>query len=274
MSRALWLLLVSLVTVAADQKDPLTRAHQLYNQHQYDEAITAASEARRTPALADAAAVVLARAYLERYRNTPAPNADDLAMAREALKAVDAAKLTPRDHVELLIGLGESLYFDDRFGAAAEMFDLALAQSGIDAATPRERVLDWWANAMDRQAQISADADRKSTYTRLLDRMDTEAKAHPDSAVAAYWVVAAARGTDDLDRAWQAAIAAWVRAPLVTPKDAAVTLRADLDRIVVDALIPERARQLVPRGDRSQIIAALSAEWTAVKEQWKGGGVR
>ena len=48
--------------------DPLARARALYNQQQFEAAVTAAEEARVTPARADAADLVAARAYLERYR--------------------------------------------------------------------------------------------------------------------------------------------------------------------------------------------------------------
>ena len=51
---------------AAD--DPLARARQLYNQQQYEAAVNAAEQARLTPARVDAADLVAARAYLERYR--------------------------------------------------------------------------------------------------------------------------------------------------------------------------------------------------------------
>src|SRR6266850_3084363 len=48
---------------AAD--DPLARARLLYNQRQFQAAVTAAEEARSSPARADAADLVAARAYLE-----------------------------------------------------------------------------------------------------------------------------------------------------------------------------------------------------------------
>src|ERR1700731_4540206 len=64
---------------AAD--DPLARARQLYNQQQYAAAVAAAEEARQTPARADAADLVAARAYLERFRGSAA--SDDLTNARD-----------------------------------------------------------------------------------------------------------------------------------------------------------------------------------------------
>ena len=70
--------------------------------------------------------------------------------------------------------------------------------------------------------------------------MEQEARNEPASAAAGYWIAAAARGLGELDRAWQAAMAAWVRTGL-TPSRAEV-LRGDLDRLVLTAIIPDRAR--------------------------------
>ena len=50
------------------QADPLTKARRAYNERQFDEAITAAKLAIDVPASSNVAAVVLARAYLERFR--------------------------------------------------------------------------------------------------------------------------------------------------------------------------------------------------------------
>jgi hypothetical protein len=63
---AVFIAFLAAFSLGAGQKDALTRARQLYNQAQYDEAIAAATEARRVAAVADAAGVVLARAHLER----------------------------------------------------------------------------------------------------------------------------------------------------------------------------------------------------------------
>src|SRR5438105_4744022 len=70
---------------AAD--DPLARARQLYNQHQYEAAVAAAEQARQTPARADAADLVAARAYLERFRGSAV--SDDLTNARDRLRRLD-----------------------------------------------------------------------------------------------------------------------------------------------------------------------------------------
>src|ERR1043166_8099681 len=104
---------------AAD--DPLTRARLLYNQRHFEEAVNAAEQARLTPAFADLADLVAARAYLERFRESAAT--DDLTNARERLRRLDPQRFPPRERVEYIVGLGEALFFDDSFGAAAAGFD-------------------------------------------------------------------------------------------------------------------------------------------------------
>jgi tetratricopeptide (TPR) repeat protein len=261
---AVFIAFLAAFSLGAGQKDALTRARQLYNQAQYDEAIAAATEARRVAAVADAAGVVLARAHLERYRQSS--DAADLTAAHEALGRVDAAKLNARDRVELTLGLGESLYFDDRFGAAAEMFEVALAR--IDPAGPdaREQVFDWWAGALDRQAQLGPEATRKPSYARIVARSEDELARNATSAVASYWLAAGALGVDDFDRAWSAAEAGWVRAPQCGRASAG--LRVDLDRLVRDAIIPERAHARTPQGDPGLAVGAMRAEWEEFKAKW------
>ena len=85
------------------------------------------------------------------------------------------------------------------------------------------------------------------------------------STPASYWLAAAARGAGDLDRAWQAAIAGWVRASLAQDRGAA--LRADLDRLVTQAIVPERAARL-KTADVRQAVAGMQNEWTAFKAGW------
>jgi len=255
-------LLAAVLVMGAAPQNPLVRARELYNQQQYDAAIAAAREARARPELADAASVVMGRAHLERYRS--ASNSADLTAARESLIAVDTARLAARDRLELLIGLGELLYFEGHFGAAGELFGAALGgAAGTDAAS-REYALDWWAIALDHAAQASGDVERRQIYARLLERVEPAAAGDQPSAAAMYWVSAAAAGMDDFGRAWHAAIAGWVRAPMAAGPRA--TLRADLERLVQQVIIPGRAVTLAPSTDTKQTVAAMQAEWNAIKE--------
>lgn len=266
-ARGVALLLAFAVVGAARldaQPNALARARQLYNARQYDAAIAAAGEAQKVPALAEAASVVFARAHLEQFRQTSMPS--HLGAARAALLGVDASRLNARDTAELLIGLGELAYFDEQLSAAAELFELALGRAGLLDAVQRDRLVDWWAGALDLEAQRGPDAERRPIYARMLKRVEDELRRDDTSAAAAYWLVAAARGTDDLDRAWGASIAGWIRAPYLGARGEA--LRADLDRFVTQVLIPERARQSSAT-DRKAAAAVLQSEWDALKERWK-----
>ena len=256
-------LLWSASLAAAAEPQALALARTLYNAANYDEAIVAATEARKEPTAVDAALLVLARSHLERYRKHEEPG--DLASAREALVSVVRARLNARDQVDLLVGFGQSLFLGDTFGAAAEIFEAALVHGALLPAKDRAQLLDWWASALNREAQ-SRPGDRRSVvFARIAGRMEQELLSDPASVPANYWLPAAIRGAGDLDRAWDVAIASWVRAAL-DPAGSAV-LRTDLDRLVTGALAPERARQRSPR-EQADVLTKLQAEWSAVKEQW------
>jgi hypothetical protein len=260
----------------APPKDPLARARVFYNAEQYDQAIEAATEAQRSPKLANVAAVVLARAHLERFRAASARGEQapiDVSAARDLLKTVDTSTLDARDRLEFLTGLGESLYLEDQadgpplYGAAAAVFEVALAS--VDAVNPdsRESLFEWWAGSLDHQAQQAPDAERRTIYARLLDRAEQELARRDLSPAGLYWVAASARGVDDVERAWGAAVAGWIRAGALGVKG--VRLRDDLDRLVTQAILPERARQMTPVGDAHPMQTVLQAQWDEIKKKWE-----
>lgn len=248
----------------AAEPSALARARTAYNAGRFDDAIDAASVARRQPQWADAAALVIARAELERYRQKAKP--EDLSDAREALAAVHITALNSRDQADLLIGLGQSLYLGEIYGAAAELFETALDRGALMSTKDRLMLLDWWATSLDRDAQTRPADRRAPAYERIQERMRSEIRTDPGNAAANYWLAVAARGTGDLDRAWDAAVAAWVRAGL-SPATAD-GLRTDIDRLVTQALIPERARTRPPR-EQADAMTSLRAEWDLVRQQWK-----
>ena len=97
--------------------------------------------------------------------------------------------------------------------------------------------------------------------------MESELRREPGSTSAGYWLAAAARSIGDTDRAWHAALAGYLRARVAA--DRGVSLRADLDRLVVTAIIPERARQLTsPSGDPRTAVDSMTAEWEQIKALW------
>jgi hypothetical protein len=140
-----------------------------------------------------------------------------------------------------------------------------IASSSSLGPRAHERVLDWWATALDRQAQLRPREERTAIYDRIVERMTRELPVDPGSGVAAYWLAAAARGRGDIERAWQAALAGWMRAPQTADRGAA--LRADLDRLVIQAIIPERIARLGLK-ETTQALAGMLGEWEAFKVTW------
>ena len=248
--------------------DVLARAREAYNDRKYDAAIGAAREAERIPATANAARVVLGRALLDRGRSTRNAVADFDA-ARRAFTAVRPQDLTLRDRVDFLVGLGISLYeegcAEGCFSGAAEFFEQALERAAA-AGADREAIFEWWATALDQQALHAQDPDRPALFRRILARAEAERAAREDSASAAYWIAAGARGAGDFDRAWGAAIAGWIQGRyLGTPGE---KLRQDLDELVRNVLLPERARALVP-DDPQPMLGQLRDQWDALKARYR-----
>ena len=260
----LLLMLLPMTRPAWAEHPSLAKARALHNAADYDAAISAADEARADPASADAAALVVARSQLERYRLRLDPG--DLVAARGELTAIRPAALSPRDHLDLLVGLGQALYLGGTFGAAAELFDTALSQSSLLGARDRLLLLDWWATSVDREAQTLAADRRVRLLEPVIDRMEEELRQDPGNTAANYWLAASARGAGDIERAWHAAVAGWIRA--ILRPDSAEALRSDLDRLVTEVLIIERARTR-PVGEQPEAAEALRAEWDLVKDQWK-----
>jgi hypothetical protein len=241
---------------AAD--DPLSRARGLYNQGQFDAAIAAAEQARLTPARADVADLVGARAYLERFRATA--EAGDLVNARDRLRRIDPVRFPARERAEYVVGLGEALFFEGAYGAAAGVLEPIVLNRDAVVGDARERVLDWWASALDRDAKPRPEIERQGVYERIRARMEEELAAHPGSSTAAYWLAAGARAQGDLQAAWDAALAGWVRSPLAS--DHGTALRADLDRLVLRAIVPDRAKAT------AQTPESLRQQWELFKQRW------
>jgi hypothetical protein len=254
-----WLVAFATTSAVFAADDPLARARALYNQGDFRGAVDAAEQARATPGRADAADLIGARAYLERFRASEAP--DDLANARLRLRRLDPQRFGPEEREEFIVGLGETLFFDGAFGSAADVFDSVLKSGGLLTGGARERVLDWWASAIDREAKPRPDIERQGRYLKIRARMEEEIATHPGSGTAAYWLANAARAQGDVQAAWDAVQAGWVRAPLAA--DHGVALRDDLDQLMLRGIIPDRAKLL------SQSADALKLEWEQFKERWK-----
>jgi hypothetical protein len=264
-------LVVGCLTVAAAPlwaaRDPLATARQHYNSGDYAGAIAAAEEITQ-PQLVHAAKLVAGRARLERFRRERAEN--DLVAGRAALVSIEPTALAPRERHELVIGFAESLFLEGSFGASAELFASVVDQPAAwPAAGPggRDRLLEWWAGAMDREAQMARGASRDEIFGRLRDRMARELEREPASPVAAYWLAAGARGAGDMDRAWDAAVAGWLRARLAGARSRA--LSNDLDRLVRESIIPARAKRRADAlRDATQLEVEMLEEWNELKTKW------
>ena len=244
----------------------LARARQAYNDGDHNAAIVAALEARGDARVADAATIVMARAYLERFRKDALRT--DLDQARAALQSLQPVRLAPRDRLDLAVGLAETLYLEGAYGAAAEMFEPLLHATTELGPRTRERVLDWWASAVDAEARTRPNAERAPYYRRIVDEMELELKQDTGLGVASYWLAAASLGMGDVQRAWQAAIAGWVRASFAA--ESGIVTRQDLDRLVTEAIIPDRVRLLLlPAREVPDATLGLTSEWEVVKQRWK-----
>jgi hypothetical protein len=262
-SAALVLLVWLCLPAGAHAQDAVGEARRLYNAGQYEEAERMAREALEHPEMANSARVVLGRIQLERYRQSAAP--EHLADGRASLKTVDPGALNPRERLELTLGFAETFFLEDRFAAAAELFEPAVETSVALGLPAHDRVLDWWATALDRFAQTRPLPERGTIYARVTRKMTAELVRDMSSGPASYWLVAAARGSGDLDGAWNAALASWVRATLAP--DRGTALRGDLDRLMVQAIIPDRAARMNTR-DTTAVITGLLAEWESFKAGW------
>ena len=162
-SRLAVLALVRLAASAAD--DPLARARLLYNQRQFEAAVQ-----RRRAGAADAGA---RRRGGSRSPRAPISSGSARARrptistnARDRLRRLDPQRFAPRERAEYIVGLGETLFFDGAFGAAATVFDSVLRQPRLLTGDARERVLDWWASALDRDARPRPEIERQGVYQR------------------------------------------------------------------------------------------------------------
>jgi hypothetical protein len=223
----------------ADVKDQLARARGLYNQRLFEPAIAAAEEARAMPEFTDSADLIAARSYLERFRETAAP--EDLTAARERLRSINPTKLTLRERPEYLVGLGETLFLDGSRGAAAGVFETVLTGDAPLGSDSRERVLDWWASALDLDARDRAEFDRPLVYRIICAHQgELGATRRATASHSCRRRLGPRRSPGRRDSA-----GVGVRAPMASDRGAA--LRGDLDRLVLRRSPPDRARSLSAR---------------------------
>lgn len=263
---AAMLLLTHPATVAA-QSD-LERARVHYNAGEFDASIAAATAAKSKSGSGPSATLIAARARLERFRRNSDEN--DLTAARKDLISLNPHMLSPQEAVEWQIGLGTALFLENQPGAAAETF-FSVIPAGRERLSAPEfaKLFEWWASTAARVAEsLGADA-RKVAYSALQKAVRDELTRNSLSRPASYWLAVAARGAGDVDGAWSAAVAGWVRAGSEAEGQ---QLRADLDRFVTQTLIPERAQSRSGQRLDAKVtlteIATMTDEWRAITSRW------
>ena len=183
--RAAALLLAAAVSAGAARKpDPLVAARQFYNLGQYDQALDAAQQAAANPSTVSSARLVIGRVRLERYRQTPTET--ELDDARADLRAVDPRALDGTERLELQIGIAVLMYFDERFGVAAELLDPI-----VDAAKPlppgaHDRALEWWASSLDREAKATPFGERSAMAVQAAQAAQLGSACHLEGGVDAW----------------------------------------------------------------------------------------
>ncbi len=254
---------------AAAQKE-LKDARRFYNASKFDEAIAAAEPALDKPKVAASASLIIARARLERFRVSA--DQDDLTAARQELIALNPRKLSPQEAIEWQMGLGETLVFENQPGPASEIF-ASLFPAARLRFTPAQmdRLIEWWANSTARFAESFTGNARSDNYGRLLMTLRTVLQFDPPSRAGTYWLVVASRGVGDLEGAWNAAVAGWIRAGSMQGGD---QLREDLEQYMMQTVIPERARartgQRQGTGVTTLEIADLTRQWRTLTQRWSG----
>jgi hypothetical protein len=253
----------------------LARARRFYNGGNFDAAITAAAPSRSRPTTASSAALIIARARLERFRKTGSP--EDLNVARAELTRLDTQHLSGQELIEWQIGLAQALYFENELGPASEWFRTLIPSARARfGSSEAEKLIEWWASATSRLAENLSGTARADKYRELLNMMELELERDPMSRSATFWISVASRGVGDLSRAWNTAVAGWIRARGLAGGE---KLRTDIERFVLQTVIPERAQmrtgQRLDAKTTAAEITALTEEWRTVIRRWNtAGGVQ
>ena len=225
----------------------------------------AALEAARVPTTADAARLVLGRVQLERYRATHSRRP----VRRHRLRL----RISTRDALNRANGSSWRLVLPKR------------CTSKIDSALPRRcsrrsstrpthlgrRRTSACSTGGPRRSSATHNSGRRlsgpSYYGRVSKRMREEiCDGRRDRRRRLIGWRAAARGVGDLGARAERSHGGVDHGPLCAD-DGGVALRADLDRLVVQGILPDRAARLTMR-DHTQALAGMVGEWEAFKSSW------
>ena len=195
-----------------------------------------------------------------------APTAASSTRRASDLRAVDPRPLDPRERIELQVGLGELLYLEERFGAAAELFEpVAGRVRDARARRARARARLVGDRARSRRRRRCRRPSAAASIARIIDADGAGAAAR--SGVGAGQLLAGrrARAPPAISIApGRRRSAGWIRAAL--GRDRGVALRADLDRLVTQAIIPERAAPAAGDAIAARRSRRMAAELGSVQE--------
>jgi hypothetical protein len=268
---AAWLVTMMGASAVEAQSD-LARARTLYNAGEFDAAIVAATAAGRKPSVGPSTALIIARSQLEKFRKLG--DADALVMARAGLVSLNPGDLAPQEVIEWHVGIATVLFLENQLGAAVDIFSTVMpsARDRLSEAE-LEKLLEWLGTSMSRLAETLTAEPRKQAYQKLRAHVRLELERNPLSRSALYWTAVSERGAGDLDSAWAAAVAAWIRTGGDPERQ---QLRSDVERFVTQTLIPERAQartgQRLDAKTTIGEVAVLTEEWRTITGRWSGEG--
>jgi hypothetical protein len=266
---AIWLMTLLGASPSAAQSD-LARARTLYNGGEFDAAIVAATAAGRKPSIAPSAALIIARSQLEKFRKLG--DAEALVTARAGLVSLNPRELAPQEVIEWQVGIATVLFLENQLGSAVDIFSSVMPSARDRLSEPDlEKLLEWLGTSMSRLAETLTGEPRKQAYQKLRAQVRLELERNPLSRSALYWTAVSERGAGDLESAWAAAVAAWVRIGGDPERE---QLRTDVERFVTQTLIPERAQartgQRLDAKTTIGEVAVLTEEWRTITGRWSG----
>jgi hypothetical protein len=240
--------------------EQILHAKYLYNAGYYQQAIDEARKVKADEPTAPQVDLLLSRSYTQLYRITKEAKHLDLARAHmlAALKGYPFEH--PWENHELVTGLAEIHYWDDERGPAAELFHSVILE-GNKKIAPQSyaNAVDWWASTLTGlianmnptdPIKVSTEKEIKSTIEKAYRQ------SYGGEPVLAYWMALVHVREGNVGKAWDVAVAGYVRAlPQSHPdtEDISDKLANYIEQVIIPKS-PDRDNKL--------------KRWNAIKERW------
>ena len=175
-------------------------ARELYNAGRVDEAAEQA-EADWVATASAEAGLVLARAKLDRFSRLE--SGSDLSDARQLLDRIDVTTLLPAQKLDWEVGVATGLFLAGRAGPSGVMFERLLDHPLLEGAE-RDRVLNWWATAVDRvgRDQLPTNGPRRTARWLVVSRESSSGIRHRGRACTGVWWPPVAPATRSMPGTW------------------------------------------------------------------------